>query len=175
MRRRSRTNHTVNKKIIMIRLIKEEVKEKEEEEIKTKKKVRKEWLKKKEKIEERINLIFYIIQEMSSLKFTFDKCEWERVQWIKNKQEMNSEKMIFTTNLIFITIIHYKLNIHYDHSLWASLLTCIKLILNNSICWSCWILINKLRIRLTTSAIIISSSELQDKVELSKEECDFIK
>ena len=42
MRRRNRVNHTVDKKIIMIRLIKEEVEEKEEEEIEIKKKVRRE-------------------------------------------------------------------------------------------------------------------------------------
>ena len=79
MRRRSKANHTINKKIIMIRLIEEEVKKKEKEEIETKKKVRREWLKKKEKIEERINLILYIVQRMSLLKFTFDECKWERV------------------------------------------------------------------------------------------------
>ena len=174
MRRRSRANHTVDKKIVMIKLIEEEVEEKEEEEIETEKKVRREWLKKKEKIEERMNLILYIVWEMSSLKFAFDECEQERVQWMKNKWETNSEETIFTTNSIFTMIIHYELDIHYNHSLQASLLTCIESTLNNLICWSCQILISKLRMRLTTSVIIISSSRLQDKVKSSREECDFI-
>ena len=42
MRRRSKVNHTVDKKIVVIKLIEEEIEEKEEKEIEMKKKVRRE-------------------------------------------------------------------------------------------------------------------------------------